>query len=87
MKMIDNGETFERLYGDWMSRKSKKKEMDGEEQMTVESPILDLNDLINMNSEIDFMHRVSLAKAKEYDDLVLEDSAINSLKLNGETLL
>lgn len=41
--------------------------------MTDKRPILVLIDLINLSSEIDFLYRESLMKAKEEDDLGLED--------------
>lgn len=41
--------------------------------MTDKRPILVLIDLINLSSEIDFLYRESLMKAKEDDDLGLED--------------
>ena len=72
--MIDSGEVFERFYEAWMNEsRETKKEMEGAKQMTDKRPILGLIDLINFNSEIDFMYRVSLMKAQEDDDLELED--------------
>lgn len=41
--------------------------------MTDKRPILMLIDLINLSSDIDFLYRISLMKAKEDDDLGLED--------------
>lgn len=41
--------------------------------MTDKRPILVLIDLINLSSDIDFLYRISLMKAKEDDDLGLDD--------------
>ena len=37
--------------------------------MADKRPVLDLKDLINLSSDIDFLYRISLMKAKEDDDL------------------
>lgn len=72
--MIDSEETFERLYAYWINElREIKKEMEGAKEMTDKRPILVLIDLINLSSEIDFLYRESLMKAKEEDDLGLED--------------
>lgn len=72
--MIDNGEVFERLYEAWMNEsRETKKESKGAKEMADKRPVLDLKDLINFSSEIDFLYRESLMKAKEDDDLGLED--------------
>lgn len=72
--MIDSEETFERLYAYWINElREIKKEMEGAKEMTDKRPILVLIDLINLSSEIDFLYRESLMKAKEDDDLGLED--------------
>lgn len=71
--MIDNCEVFERLYEAWMNESREKKESEGAKEMTDKRPILVLIDLINLSSEIDFLYRESLMKAKEEDDLELED--------------
>lgn len=72
--MIDNGEVFERLYEAWMNEsRETKKESKGAKEMNDKRPILGLIDLINLSSDIDFLYRISLMKAKEDDDLGLED--------------
>lgn len=72
--MIDSGEVFEILYEAWKNEsRETKKESEGAKEMTDKRPILGLIDLINLSSEIDFLYREALMKAKEDDDLGLED--------------
>lgn len=72
--MIDSEETFECLYEYWINElREIKKEMEGAKEMADKRPVLDLKDLINLSSDIDFLYRISLMKAKEDDDLGLED--------------
>lgn len=73
--MIDNCETFENLDKHWINevRRILSKEMGGAKEMADKRHVLDLKDLINLSSDIDFLYRISLMKAKEDDDLGLED--------------
>lgn len=73
--MIDNCETFENFDKHWINevRRILSKEMGWEKEMADKRHVLDLKDLINLSSDIDFMYRISLMKAKEGDDLGLED--------------
>lgn len=73
--MIDNCETFENLDKHWINevRRILSKEIGGAKEMADKRPVLDLKDLINLSSDIDFLYRISLMKAKEDDDLGLED--------------
>ena len=73
--MIDSEETFENLDKHWINevRRILSKEIGGAKEMADKRPILGLIDLINFSSEVDFLYRESLMKAKEDDDLGLED--------------
>lgn len=86
--MIDNGETFENLDKHWINevRRILSKEMGGAKEMADKRPVLDLKDLINLSSDIDFLYRISLMKAKEYDDLGLEDF-VNESHANCKTYI
>lgn len=84
--MIDNGEVFERLYEAWMNESREKKESEGAKEMTDKRHVLDLKDLINLSSDIDFLYRISLMKAKEDDDLGLEDF-VNESHANCKTYI
>lgn len=86
--MIDNGETFENLDKHWINevRRILSKEMGGAKEMDDKRPILDLKDLINLSSDIDFLYRISLIKAKEDDDLGLEDF-VNESHANCKTYI
>lgn len=86
--MIDNGETFENLDKHWINevRRILSKEMGGAKEMADKRPVLDLKDLINLSSDIDFLYRISLMKAKEYDDLGLEDF-VNESYANCKTYI
>lgn len=86
--MIDNCETFENLDKHWINevRRILSKEMGGAKEMTDKRPVLDLKDLINLSSDIDFLYRISLMKAKEDDDLGLEDF-VNESHANCKTYI
>ena len=86
--MIDNSETFENLDKHWINevRRILSKEMGGAKEMADKRPVLDLKDLINLSSDIDFLYRISLMKAKEDDDLGLEDF-VNESHANCKTYI
>lgn len=82
--MIDSYETLGRLYEVWINE--IKKESEWLKEMTDKRPVLDLKDLINLSSDIDFLYRISLMKAKEDDDLGLEDF-VNESHANCKTYI
>lgn len=86
--MIDNCETFENLDKHWINevRRILSKEIGGAKEMADKRPVLDLKDLINLSSDIDFLYRISLMKAKEDDDLGLEDF-VNESHANCKTYI
>lgn len=67
-------------------RRILSKEMGGAKEMADKRPVLDLKDLINLSSDIDFLYRISLMKAKEDDDLGLEDF-VNESHANCKTYI